>query len=244
MRVVACAQRSPAWHAARLGKLTGSRAAAALARATHGESAGRRNTRQELVLERITGRSHERTFSTAHMARGVQFEAAACAAYEAETGTLVDHVGLLVHDELAAGYSPDGLVLTGEGLLEVKCPAPHTHFDNVVTGAKMPAAYRTQIMHGLWLSGAAWCDLVSYHPEFGPSLRVKIERVYARDVDLVAYDRDVRIFLAEVDRAFAAVPRGSLARAAGDEHQGVRRLALGQGRNAVGGLRGLPGGQM
>ena len=207
MRVVACAQRSPAWHQARLGKLTGSRAAAALARATHGESAGRRNLRHELVLERITGRAHDRGFSNAHMARGVQFEPAAVAAYEAETGTFVDQVGFLVHDELAAGYSPDGLVLTGEGLLEVKCPAAHTHFDNAVSGAKMPAGYRLQITHGLWLSGAAWCDLVSFNPDFGPRLRVKVERVYARDLDLEGYDVKVRGFLAEVDEACARVPR-------------------------------------
>ena len=72
----------------------------------------------------------------------------------------------------------------------------------------MPAAYRTQITHGLWLTGRAWADLVSFNPDFGPRLRVQITRVYARDLDLAAYDRDVRLFLAEVDRDLARVARG------------------------------------
>ena len=207
MRVVACDQRTPAWHAARCGRLTGSRAASALSRGRHGESSGRRTTREELVLERITGRSHDRGFANAHMARGLQFEPAAVAAYEAERGVLVDRVGFCAHDELLAGYSPDGLVLDEEGLVEVKCPAAHTHFDTVVSGKAVPAAYRLQITHGLWLTGAQWADLVTFHPDFGPSLRIQVTRLWARDVDLQAYDRDVRLFLAEVDRALAAVPR-------------------------------------
>lgn len=103
--------------------------------------------RQQLVLERITGRSHERDFSTAHMRHGIQHEPAAYAGYEAETGALVHQVGFLMHDTLEAGYSPDGLV-GDDGLLEVKCPAAHTHFDAVVTGAKMPAVYWTQLTPG------------------------------------------------------------------------------------------------
>jgi hypothetical protein len=178
-----------------------------LAKASRGESAGRRRVRQELVRERLTGRSHESDFCSAAMARGIRYEPAALAAYEAETGTLVDQVGFLVHDALEAGYSPDGLVLCGEGIVEVKSPAAGTHFDTVVSGAKMPATYARQLTHGLWVSGAAWADLVSFHPDFGPSLRVSVTRVYARELDLEAYDRDVRIFLAEVDRAVAAVPR-------------------------------------
>ena len=68
MHVIACAQRSPAWREARLGKLTGSRAASM--RSPH----GRLTLLHALVRERITGRSHERHFSNAHMARGIQHE--------------------------------------------------------------------------------------------------------------------------------------------------------------------------
>ena len=201
MQVIACTQRSAAWHQARLGRLTGSRAASLRG------AAGRQTLLQALVRERITGRSHEADYQNAHMARGVALEPSAVAAYEGETGAY--QVGFLVHDELQAGYSPDGLV-GDEGLLEVKCPSAHIHFDNVVTGAKMPATYHTQITHGLWLSGRAWADLVSFNPDFGPRLRVQVTRLYARDLDLVAYNRQVRVFLADVDAACARVPRVSV----------------------------------
>ena len=37
----------------------------------------------------------------------------------------------------------------------------------------------------------------------------QVTRLYARDLDLEAYDRQVRVFLAEVDRDLARVPRVS-----------------------------------
>jgi hypothetical protein len=97
--------------------------------------------------------------------------------------------------------------LGDDGLLEVKCPSAHTHFDRVVGGAPMSAAYRTQVTHGLWLTGRAWADLVTFNPDFGPRLRVQITQLYAKDLDLVSYDRRVRACLADVDAAFARVPR-------------------------------------
>jgi putative phage-type endonuclease len=202
MTVVACDQRSPEWHAARLGKLTGSRAADAFTvLKSGGESAARRNLRLQLVLERLTGTSQESGYVNADMERGILLEPDACAAYEAETGILVQAVGFVAHDELAAGCSPDGL--TGDGLIEIKCPRATTHLEYVRGG--LPTEYRTQMTHGLWLTGAAWADFVSYHPQFPPALQLKVTRLYARDLDLAAYELMVRMFLGEVDRELAQV---------------------------------------
>jgi hypothetical protein len=121
MKVIACDQRTPEWHAARLGVLTGSRASDAFAVLKKGgESTSRRNLRLQLVLERLTGQSQESGYVTAAMERGILLEPDACAAYEAETGVLVTSVGFIAHDTLAAGCSPDGL--TEDGLIEIKCP--------------------------------------------------------------------------------------------------------------------------
>lgn len=202
MRLLTCAQRSPEWQAARLGRLTGSRAADAFATLKHGgESASRRNLRVQLVLERLTGHSQESGYVNADMDRGTLLEPEARAAYEADTGILVQAVGFVAHDTLQAGCSPDGL--TPDGLIEIKCPKAATHLDYLRGG--LPADYRTQIVHGLWLTGAAWGDFVSYHPDFPDALQLKITRLYAKDLDLPAYELAVRLFLSECDRELTAL---------------------------------------
>jgi hypothetical protein len=198
MRIIAVEQRSPEWVAVRLGRLTGSCAADAFAqlKSGKGEAAGRRNLRTRLVLERLTGESQENGYVNADMERGIQLEPDARAAYEAETGILVQTVGFVAHDELMAGCSPDGL--SNDGLTEIKCPKAATHLDYLRGG--LPQEYRTQIIHGLWLTGASWGDFVSFSPAFPEPLRLKVTRVYAKDIDLAAYELNVRLFLSEVEK--------------------------------------------
>jgi hypothetical protein len=196
MTIIVCDQRSPAWQAARLGRLTGSRAADAFATIKKGESASRRNLRLQLVLERLTGESQENGYTNADMERGILLEPDARAAYEAETGIYVQSVGFVAHDELMAGCSPDGL--TQDGLIEIKCPKAATHLDYLRGG--LPQEYQTQITHSLWLTGASLGDFVSFHPTFPEPLRLKVTRIFARDLDLKAYELAVRLFLSEVER--------------------------------------------
>lgn len=201
MIVMTTAQRTPEWHAARLGRLTGSCAAKAFATVKSGESAGRRNTRIRLVLERLTGKSQEDGFVSADMERGIELEDEARSAYEVATGTLIQTVGFVAHDTMMAGCSPDGL--TDDGLIELKCPKAATHLDYIRGG--LPGDYLTQITHSLWITGKAWGDFVSYHPEFPEHLRLKVTRVYAKDIDLVAYKLAVSLFLSECDKEYEAL---------------------------------------
>jgi putative phage-type endonuclease len=196
VKIIACDQRSVEWHACRLGRLTGSRAADAFATIKKGESASRRNLRLQLVLERLTGESQENGYTNADMERGILLEPDARAAYEAETGIYVQSVGFVAHDELMAGCSPDGL--TQDGLIEIKCARAAAHLDHLRGG--LPQEYQTQITHGLWLTGAAWGDFVSFHPTFPEPLRLKVTRLYAKDIDFRAYELAVRLFLSEVER--------------------------------------------
>lgn len=202
MRIIDCQQRTPAWYAARLGKLTGSCVAEAFAtRKDKQEAAGRRNTRLRLALERITGKPQDNGYESKAMQRGAELESLAIAAYEAEVGIFVEPVGFIEHDTIAAGCSPDGL--TSDGGTEIKCPEIAAHYDYLRGG--LPNGYFLQCVHGLWLTGRAWWDFVSFHPDFPAPLRLKRTRIYADKVDLVAHELNVVTFLAEVDKEVEAV---------------------------------------
>lgn len=201
--VLRVAQRTPAWHLARLGRLTGSRARDMRARRPSGEAVSRRTLRQQLVAERLTGRVVVGGCTTAAMRRGVALEPAALAAYEAATGRLVHRTGFLADTEQLIGCSLDGHVGDLEGIVEVKCRASWAHLDALAGGA-VPAADLAQVTHNLLVSGAAWCDVVSYDDRFGPTLRIAITRVARAAVAIDTYAAEVRTFLAEVARDVAA----------------------------------------
>ena len=216
-------QRTPEWDKVRLGRATASRAADILAftdppeftptgrvsKVKPKELAGRRNYRVDLVLERITGRSQERAFRSQAMQDGIDREPYALGLYQAITGTLLEPVGFICHNELMTGCSPDGVVFSTdgefiEGGVEAKSPLAATHYEYLLTG-KIPSEYLKQITHSLWITGAKWWDWLSYHPEFEEPLQIKLERVTRADVDIDAHEKSVRQFLDEVDRDYLAL---------------------------------------
>lgn len=199
MIIVTTTQRTAEWHQARIGKLTGSRACDMLATIKSGEAAARRDLRLQLVCERLTGESQEDTYINAAMQRGIDKEADAFAAYEAQTGEVASPVGFLAHDTIQAGCSPDGEVDGFRGLLELKCPKTATHIGYVRSG-KVPSTHMPQVIHNLWLSGADWCDFFSFDDRLPEALRCFRVRVLASELDLVGYENTVKAFLAEVDR--------------------------------------------
>jgi predicted phage-related endonuclease len=203
--VIDVPQRSDDWFAARLGKVTGSRAADMMATRKDGKpSASRTNLRVQLALERITGKPCERDYQSRDMQYGSDTEQEARVVYSEATGQTLKRVGFLSHLDLMAGVSLDGYVGDYEGIVEMKCPIPATHLDYIRTG-KVPQDYLWQVIHGLWITGAAWCDWMSYAKEFPRHLRTKIVRVRREDVDLAAYELAVRLFLNEVEKEVAFV---------------------------------------
>ena len=105
------AQGTEGWLADRAGYLTGSVAGDILATVKSGEAAARRNLRLKLVLERILGRSMESGFVSDAMAVGTAREPLARAAYEAETGNLVEQCGFIKSTLRPwVGASIDGMV--------------------------------------------------------------------------------------------------------------------------------------
>ena len=193
-------QRSPEWHRLRLGLLTGSCAGAMLATVkSGGEAATRRQLRVRLACERLTGRSASDTYQSRDMARGTALEPLALAAYEAATGRLVERVGFVKHPELLAGCSPDALV-DDDGLVEVKCPTSAVHFGYWLAPSTIPNEYLGQVVHNIWITGAAWCDFVSYDDRFPPPLQVLVIRHMRSVAEMAAYELQVRRFLDDVDK--------------------------------------------
>lgn len=190
-------QRTPEWYASRIGRLTGSSAADMMARIKTGEAAARRDLRVRLVCEVLTGEGQEDAYVSKEMQRGIDKEKDAFAAYEARTGNLVQRVGFVAHDTLMAGCSPDGYVGNYSGLIELKVPKSATHLRYLRAGG-MPSDYLYQVTHNLWITGAKWCDFVSFDDRFPPALRLFIVRVERNDADIAAYELMARTFLTEV----------------------------------------------
>ena len=197
------AQRSPEWFALRCGRVSGSQAQHLLSTLkSKTESAGRRDLRMLLAQERLSGLPDDGpTFINADMQRGIDMEPEALVALEM-SGVLpgaIRPVGYLTHDELQAGYSPDGVAGPGfDTLVEVKCPRMATHLSMFEMPGSVPAKYLGQLTHALWLTGAASMHFGSYCPSFtrAPLFHVEVTRAM---LDLDAYDTTLRSFLGEVD---------------------------------------------
>jgi predicted phage-related endonuclease len=206
MTVLQLEQRSDAWAAARLGRLTGTGADAILAvrKKGTGELQKRIDLRRRLVCERLTGRSAETGQASAAMRYGTEREPDAFRAYEAATGQLVKRVGFVQHDELMAGCSPDGYVGNWTGILELKCPDMTTHLGYVL-GDVIPEAYLPQLIHNLWITGAQWVDFVSFDDRFPADLKLFRRRLVREPADMNAYALAASLFLSEVDAELATV---------------------------------------
>lgn len=197
-------QGSEEWRLARAGSLGASSLHEALAKTAKGAwGASRANLLSRLVVERLTGVPQD-SFQSQAMKDGIAREPEARAAYQFEIATLVKTVGIIKHPSIAWSHcSPDGLV--GEdGLVEIKAPTESTHLDTLL-GALIPQKYLYQAMWQMACTGRSWCDLVSYHPSFPEAMRLHIRRI-KRDDNLIAnLEKEVKVFLEEVDRTMAAL---------------------------------------
>lgn len=199
MIIIDCEQNTPEWFDARRGKVSASRIGDILAKtAKGGISASRKNYRAELVAERLTGVTNEKTFSTPAMEWGKEQEDRARAMYEFVYEVELAKVGLVLHDRIAdACASPDRLV--GEdGLVEIKCPHTATHIDTLL-GASIDGGYIKQMHWQMAVTGRQWCDFVSFDPRLPGEMQLHVERIERDPIVIAELERDVRAFLAEVE---------------------------------------------
>jgi len=170
-------QRSDEWQKLRCGVATASCFDRIITPATGKPSASAVAYRRELLAEWLTGQPVS-IKESGWMQRGTEMEPEARAFYEFEADAEVTEAGFVFLDERRLiGCSPDGLV-GDDGLVEIKCPAPHTHVGYLID-AKLPTAYIPQVQGALWVTGRRWCDFISYHPEMEPLIvRVKRDEGY------------------------------------------------------------------
>lgn len=190
-------QGSDAWHAQRLGKATASRMADIVAKTKTGWGASRANYAAELVCERLTGARTE-GFTNAAMAFGTENEPLARAAYEFRFGCDVALAEFIEHPSVPmSGASPDGFV-GDDGLIEIKVPNSATHIQTLLAGTT-PEKYRLQMAWQMACTGRQWCDFVSFDPRLPEEMRMFVQRFPRDDIAIGQLEREVEIFLAEVD---------------------------------------------
>ena len=171
MKILNLEQGSPEWLQARLGVPTAS-AFDKIITPTGKASTQTDAYAKKLVAEWLCGEPLDE-YGNAWMQRGNELEPQARSFYEFQTDCTVEQVGFVLRDDELVGCSPDGLV--GEkGLVEIKCPAPHTHVDYLLSGT-IPNKYRPQVQGQMMLTGREWCDFVSYHPLMAPVI-IRVER--------------------------------------------------------------------
>ncbi len=126
----------------------------------------------QVAAERITGHV-DFTAQSIDMARGVEDEPWAIDAYS-EHKAPVEPCGFMVRswDGGQLGYSPDGLV-GDDGLIEVKSRRGKKQVQTVLSGV-VPAENYAQCQAGLFVSGRAWLDYVSYAAD----MHLFVVRVY------------------------------------------------------------------
>ena len=199
------AQRSPAWHQLRAGRVNGSTAKDVLAKIAKGEAAARRDLRVQLALETVLGTSCEdSTYVNADMQRGIDLEAEARAAYEMQTGHIVRECGYLSSTTRRIGLSPDGVVGDFEGLVELKVPRSATHWGYLENGGT--GLHQAQLTHALFVChDVQWIDFVSYDPRFPSGLQLVVTHITRDMLKIDDYSVALDQFLAEVQSTANAI---------------------------------------
>jgi hypothetical protein len=184
-------QNTQAWREARAGKITASRMCDVMA-FTKDEGVYKSGPKKgqpklarslkartdyigDILGELLTGEPKEQVRARP-LDWGHDVEAAARAAYEADTGCIVTESGFVLHTTLPfVGCSPDGLVEL-DGQLQIKCPSnPAVHIETICKG--MPEEHTPQLQGELMVTGRAWNDFVSFDPRMPPHLRLYRQRV-------------------------------------------------------------------
>ncbi len=176
MRVVCTTQDSTEWFDARVGKVTASRIADAMARykvnAKGGNKGDFNKSHWDYVSELAWGmitKVPAEHHVTREMELGKQFEPMARAEYMYRYDADVTRTGFVLHPALDyLGSSPDGLV-GADGGVEIKVPKVRTHQETIEADA-IPEEYKPQMYCNMLCCQRDWWDFVSFCPcseEFG-----------------------------------------------------------------------------
>lgn len=204
MRIVECEQGTEAWHAARCGRVTGSRVADIVRKTKSGISKMRATYAGELVAERLAGFQPSDGFVSPAMQWGKDCENRARSTYAFLYDAQPAQVGFVIHPTIEmAGASPDSLI-GDTGGVEFKCPNTATHIESLL-GAEIDPDYFKQLQWNMACAGRAWWDFGSFDPRMPPSMQLHVRRAQRDDKLIAELEAAVSEFLAEVDAKVAAL---------------------------------------
>jgi hypothetical protein len=200
-------QGTPEWWAAKLGKVSSSGIAAVLSKGRNGGiPITRNNYMDDLIAERMLGRTVGQDFENDATRWGSSCEAEARTFYSLTRDVDVEQVGFIDHPSIPmSGCSPDGLI--GDvGFCEFKCPTTSTHLETIRKNS-VPTKYMPQIN---WLAACLperrYCDFASYDPRLDDrSKRLFVKRVEIDRAEVARLEDAVRQFLADIEPIEARV---------------------------------------
>lgn len=182
MKTIDCEQGSAEWLASRCGVFSASNFDKLIT--TKGEpSKQAQKYIFQVAAEKVSG-IKEDSFQSSAMLKGIETEEEAVDFYELTHGVEPVKVGFCLHENGFYGCSPDRLV-GDDGLLEIKCPLPHTHVEYLLEN-NLYQDYFQQVQGQLFVTGRKWCDLMSYSRGLRPLIvRVTPDLKFFEKLDLV-----------------------------------------------------------
>lgn len=157
-------QGSAAWFNAKLGVISASNAARAVAKK---DSETRLTYMSELVAQVCTGLMEE--MNNKYVEWGNSHEDAARSSYEFFTGFTMTQVPFVFKDDgFREGCSPDGFVSDTKGA-EIKCPFNSVHFIKFLAEDSIKPEYQWQYQFTMRVLGAEEWDFVQYDPRMKKS---------------------------------------------------------------------------
>ena len=203
-------QRSDEWFQARMGRLTASRVYDAVKKTAKGNYYAARDTYMaELIAERISNKPMP-SYKSWAMQWGIDQEGPAKEAYQLLKGTAVKDCGFIKHKGIPwFGGSPDGLV-GDEGIIEIKCPETAKHLNTILT-QEVDESYVYQMNTNMIVSGAEWCDYVSFDPRIEGEMSIFVKRFYLDEEIAIEIEDEAKLFIKEmldkIDKMLQYYPR-------------------------------------
>lgn len=158
-------QGSKEWHELRNLKFTASKASII---ATAGK--GLVTLTNEMLAEYFSSQTYNeytQAYKSSDMQRGNDFESMSRTVYELETGYEVEEVGFVERSKYI-GCSPDGMIKSEKGLIEIKNHSDKIFLELMLTG-KVDPKYIAQMQYQLWVTGYDWVDYFGFNPNFEPN---------------------------------------------------------------------------
>jgi putative phage-type endonuclease len=187
-------QNTDEWFQLRMGKITASNFASVMANEPKAFGKPALQYAMRVAIETRTKIAID-TFNNEWMERGKQLEDDARTMYEQLNFCEVHPGGFAEQGRF--GASADGQT-EDNGLIEIKSVKYNTHFERLIKGG-YDTSYQWQIRGQMWLYDVAWCDFVSFCPDFPLNKQMYVYRV-ERDLEIEKLMiARLNIFTAQVD---------------------------------------------